>query len=128
MLHKLIKTIFFSSFVWAAAAILTQGSLRADTIAYAVTNGSGIIGTVDLNTGVFTQIAAPGLSLSSVYGLGEYDGALYGASPSCGCLFQLNPATGAVSNSPVTIGQSGSGFGALNGFGSTSAGLFVVGA
>jgi uncharacterized protein (TIGR03437 family) len=127
MLHKLIKTIFFSSFVWAAGASLTQGSLRADTIAYAVTNGSGIIGTVDLNTGVFTQIAAPGLSLSSVYGLGEYGGFLYGASPSCGCLFQLNPSTGAVTNATTTIGQSGSSFGGLNGFGSTAAGLFAVG-
>ena len=54
--------------------ILTQDALRADTIVYAVTHGSGVIGTMNLNTGVFTQIAAPGLSLSSVYGFGETGG------------------------------------------------------
>ena len=102
--------------------------MLADTTAYAVTAGSGIIGTMDLNTGVFTQIAAPGSSLSSVYGLGEYNGSLYGASTACGCLFQLNAATGAVTNTPNAFSQNGNNFGSQNGFGSTLSGLYAIGA
>jgi hypothetical protein len=63
--------------------------------------------------------------LSGVYGLGEYGGVLYGASAG---LFQLNPSTGAVTSAPTTFSQNGNSFGALNGFGSTNAGLFAVGA
>ncbi len=53
---KAIETICFFSLVWTAAAILTEGALVADTTAYAVTYGSGVFGTIDLDTGVFTQI------------------------------------------------------------------------
>jgi len=44
------------------------------------------------------------------------------------CLFQLNPATGAAVNAPIPFEHDGNNCGSVNGFGSTTAGLFAVGA
>ena len=125
MEHKLVKTIFFASIVWPAGMILTQGASRADTIVYGVTSGDGAFETRDLNSRAFTLIPARALN---DYELGVYGGVLYGDSPQCGCLFQLDPSTGAVAFAPTTFNQNGNGFGSENGFGSTTAGVFVVGA
>ena len=108
----------------AAGIVLTQGAWAADTIVYAVT-ASQSFGTLDLTTGVFTQI--PGAALND-YGLGVYGGALYGASTQCVCLYQINPATGTATNAPNSFSQNGNNFGSMNGFGSTTSGLFAIGA
>jgi hypothetical protein len=123
--HKLIKSIFCASFVWTAGMILTQGALRADTIVYGVTFEGGIFETRDLNNRAFTLIPAPPLN---DYELGVYGGILFGDSPQCGCLFQLNPSTGVPTFAPTKFNQNNNGFGLENGFGSTTAGVFVVGA
>ena len=79
MPSKLIKMIFFASFVWIAGVILTQDALGADTVVYAIQYGTGSLGMLDLNTGVFTQISAAAVSYNE---LGVYGGALYGAGSS----------------------------------------------
>jgi len=128
MESKLIKTIFFASVVWLAGAILTQDAWGADTVVYALRAG-GAVGTLDLNTGVFSQVTSTPVP---TVGFGEYAGVLYGANGGCDCLFQFNPATAATTIAPQTFNQVdngvANGFGALNGLGSTTAGLFVIGA
>jgi len=57
MESRVIKTIFFASFVWLAGVFLPQNALGADTVVYAIQIGSQTLGTLDLNTGVFTQIS-----------------------------------------------------------------------
>ena len=125
MKHKFIKMIFFASFVWIAGVILTQDALGADTLVYAIIGGTQTLGTVDLNTGVFTQISTVAVS---DYELGVYGGALYGAGVQCGCLIQLNPSTGVPTFAPTYFQSKCNGFGALNGFGSTTDGLFAMAA
>src|SRR5579863_7758572 len=122
---NLIKIAFFASFVWTAGVILTPRALGADTVVYALQAGTETLGTLDLNTGVFTQISAQAVN---DYELGVYGGLLYGASIQCGCLFQLNPATGAITDAPIPFSHNGNSFGSENGFGSTTAGLFAMGA
>jgi len=128
MESKLIKMIFFASVVWLAGAMLTQDAFGADTVVYAIRAG-GAVGTLDLNTGVFSQVTSTPVPFS---GLGEYAGVMYGANGGCDCLFQFNPATAATTIAPQTFNQVDNGvpngFGAINGLGSTTAGLFVIGA
>src|SRR5579862_8507666 len=120
MLPRLIKTMFFASFVWPAGMILTQSTLRAaDTVVYAVQAGSQALGTLDLTTGVYSQISGHAIN---EYGLGVYNGVLYGASIQCGCLIQINPSTGVAVNAPTQFNQNNNGFGSVNGFGSTTDG------
>jgi len=127
MESNLIKTIFFASVVWLAGALLTQDALGADTVVYAIRAG-GAVGTLDLNTGVFSQVTTTPAPFN---GLGEYAGVLYGANGGCDCLFQFNPTTAATTIAPHTFNQVvngvNNGFGALNGLGSTTAGLFAIG-
>ena len=92
---------------------------------YAIIGGTDTLGMLDLNTGVFTQISAKAVN---DYELGVYGGVLYGDSIQCGCLFQLNTSTGVPTFAPTLFQQNNSGFGADNGFGSTTDGLFVMGA
>ena len=125
MESKLIKTIFFACLASIAGVILTPDAWGADTVVYAIVGGSDSLGTIDLNTGVFTPISTVAVS---DYELGAYGGALYGAGLQCGCLFQLNPSTGVPTFAPTYFQQNASGFGALNGFGSTSNGLFAMAA
>src|ERR1022692_3596438 len=98
MPSKLIKMIFFASFVWIAGVILTQDALGADTVVYAIQYGTGSLGMLDLNTGVFTQISAAAVSYNE---LGVYGGALYGAGLQCGCLIQINTSTGVPTFAPT---------------------------
>jgi len=125
MKRKLFKATFFFSFICMAGIMLTQNTLRAaDTIVYAIRIGDQTLGTLDLNTGAYTQISTTAIS---EYGLGVFGGILYGAG-GCGCLIQINPSTGAVTPSPIPFSHNGNNFGSLNGFGSTTGGLFAVGA
>jgi hypothetical protein len=126
MQPRLTKTTFFASFVWMAGVILTQGTVRAaDTIVYAIKIGTQALGTLDLNTGVYTQIIATPIS---EYELGVFGGVLYGGGGQCGCLFQINPSTGVSTPAPTYFQQNNSGFGVLTGFGSTTDGLFAMAA
>src|SRR5450759_4479403 len=126
MQPRLTKMTFFASFVLTAGVMLTQGNLRAaDTVVYAIKAGTQTLGTLDLNTGVYTQISAQAISDTE---LGVFGGVLYGAGGQCGCLIQINPSTGAVTNAPIPFSHNGNNFGAFNGFGSTTDGLFAVGA
>ena len=124
MESKLVKTIVFIS-VSIAGVILPQYALGADTFVYAIQASTETLGTLDLNTGVFTETSG---NRVNDYELGVYDGVLYGASIQCDCLFQLNPSSGVPTFAPTQFAQNNNGFGALNGFGSTSNGLFVMGA
>lgn len=93
----------------------TQPSARADSIAYMAT-GSDQFGTIDLNTGVFTQLGNSGLVLS---GLGVAGGNLYGGGNVDNTLFRVNPATGALT-------AVGAGSLTYAGTGSTTSGLFAI--
>ena len=77
MQSKFIKTIFFACVVSIAGEMLTPDAWGADTVVYAIVGGSQSLGTIDLNTGVFTEISKVAVS---DYELGVYGGALYGAS------------------------------------------------
>jgi hypothetical protein len=125
MKSKIIKTICFASFAWTAGAILTPDAWGADTVVYAIQGGTQALGTLDLNTGVYTQISPHAIG---DYELGVYGGVLYGADVQCGCLFQLNTSTGVPTSAPNYFQQNASGFGGLNGFGSTTDGLFAMAA
>jgi hypothetical protein len=126
MQPRLTKMTFSASFVLTAGIILTQGTVRAaDTIVYAIRIGTQTLGTLDLNTGVFTQISGQAISETQ---LGVYGGVLYGGGGQCGCLIQINPTTGAVTAATIPFSHGGNNFGALNGFGSTTNGLFAIGA
>ncbi len=125
MESKLVTTTFFASLVWLGGVFLTQDALGADTVVYAIQAGTQALGTLDLNTGVYTQISVQAVQDSE---LGVYGGVLYGANNQCVCLFQLDPTTGASTLAPTLFNQNNNGFGAENGFGSTTDGLFVMGA
>ena len=120
-----MKTILFASILCLAGTSLTQNAWGADTMVYASQIGSQTLGTVDLNTGVFTQISAQAVAVS---GFGVYGGALYGYSGPCGCLVQINTTTGAPTFATNFFQQNNNGFGPFNGFGSTTAGLFIMSA
>jgi hypothetical protein len=117
--------IFVASFVSIAGMILTPDALGADTVVYAIVGGTQSLGTVDLNTGIFTPISTVAVS---DYELGVYGGVLYGNGAQCGCLFQLNVSTGVPTFAPTYFQQNASGFGVTNGFGSTTNGLFAMAA
>jgi hypothetical protein len=122
---KLIRTTLFAGLVWLAGTIFTADALAADTVVYASKEGSQTLGTLDLNTGVFTQISSQVVAIS---GLGVYGGLLYGYSGPCGCLVQINTSTGAPTFATNLFQQNNNGFGPFNGFGSTTAGLFIMSA
>ncbi len=56
--NKSQKIALFACFVSTAGITLTPGALQADTLAYALAGGNAI-GTVDLNTGVYTHLRPP---------------------------------------------------------------------
>jgi hypothetical protein len=99
--------------------VLCSGSVLADSYAYEGT-GSGIFGTLDLNTGAFSAIGT-GFGFTPA-GLGTYAGTLYTVSYNgSGTLYSVNTTTGAL----TAIGNSGIDF--EGGIGSTSSGLYGVG-
>lgn len=98
------------------AAALSCATLRAaDTIAYANNPNTNQFGTIDLNTGVFTKIAT-GVTTD---GFGVSGGALYGIAADY--VYQFNFSTGG-----LTYAANYSLSNNLQGFGSTSAGMFLV--
>ena len=102
-----------SAIVAAALSVATLPA--ADTIAYTINPSNSQFGTVDLNTGAFTKIAA-GFNTT---GFGAFGGALYGIY--AGYVFKVDVSTGA-----TTYAANPSLTNNLQGFGSTTAGLFLV--
>jgi hypothetical protein len=110
------KTVILSC---AAVLILSVGTVNADEIAFGGTQ-AGEFGTIDLNTGVFTLLATPGVTLA---GLVATNGTLYGAdfNQSASNLYSVNPANGSL----TAIGSSSVNY---DDFGATTGGgLFAVG-
>lgn len=98
------------------AAVLSAATLQAaDTIAYANNQGINQFGTVDLNTGAFTRLG-PAITTN---GFAVYSGALYGIN--AGFVYQFNFSTGALTFAPNPSLTNN-----LQGFGSTTAGMFLV--
>jgi len=84
-----------------------QFSAPTDSIAY-VALGTNEFGTIDLNTGVFTQIGNMGQLLS---GLGVVGGRLYGGVNTGDTLYRVNPTTGrltAVGTGSILYADTGS--------------------
>jgi len=97
----------------AAAFLCLPSSARPDDMAY-VTTGTQAFGVVDLNTGVFTQ---RGVSSAYLYGFGEVNDVLYGASDvihgagSTNTLYSINLSNGAltaVATTSIEIYELGS--------------------
>jgi hypothetical protein len=94
----------------------THSTARAGSVAYTFT-GSDQFGTIDLGSGLFTQLGNSGQLLS---GLGVSGGNLYGGLYLGGSLYQVNPATGA-------LALVGSGSITYEDTGSTTSGLYAIG-
>ena len=96
---------------------------RADVLSYAAIDG-GDFGTLDLTTGVYTQMS---VFPSTLAGLAAVNGALYGAPlqsvgqtlSNGGSLYKINPTNGAY----TTVGTSSV---AYYDFGSTLTGLYTL--
>jgi hypothetical protein len=100
--------------------VASAARLMGDSIAYETT-GSGTFGTIDLNTGTFTQL---GTNTTLLAGLGVFGGNLYGQlyDGSTSQLYQVNTANGAltaVGTSPPNI--------SIVAEGSTLSGLYALG-
>jgi hypothetical protein len=110
-----------SSKMWITVTVFAlllglQPAARADAVAYMDTR-TDQFGTIDLNTGVFTQIGKMGQQLS---GLGVSGGNLFGGVTGTGNLYQVNPSSGAltlVGAGPINYLDTGS----------TSGGLYALG-
>lgn len=94
----------------------SQRAARADSIAYMAT-GSDNFGTLDLKTGVYTQLGNMGLLLS---GLGAVGGNLYGGAYHTSTLYQVNLAN-------ASLTSIGSGSISYQDTGSTTSGLYALG-
>jgi hypothetical protein len=73
-----------------ALALAVTGGMYGDNLAY-VTTATNQFGTIDLETGVFTQIGAHTVKGS---GLGVAGGRLYTADYQGAYLYHMNPAKG----------------------------------
>jgi hypothetical protein len=104
-----------------AAAFLTipTGLLRADAIAY-MAAGNANFGTLDLTTGVYTQIGGTGAQL---VGLGEIGDGLYGGISLSDGVDEVNTATGALT--PLTTSGANPS-GGWRDFGSTTTGMYGI--
>jgi hypothetical protein len=96
--------------------LASAGAVMADNIAYEAT-GSDNFGTVNLNTGVYTQIGNMGQLLS---GLGVANGAIYGGVEGGSTLYRVNTANGAL----TAIGSGNMNYWDT---GSTLSGLYALG-
>jgi len=105
----------------ATSMLLTSAGrtvLADDSMAY-VSTGSGEFGTLDLNTGSFSDLGNSGLKLA---GMGIANGKLYGVNyrtPN-GTLYSIDTTNG----NPTAIGSSTANY---YDFGSTTTGLYAVG-
>ena len=92
-------------------------SASADNIAYAATFG-GDFGTLDLDTGVYSNIGSSGLPVGPIFGMGFIGNTLYGAdnsNPSAG-FYSIDPSTGLATSINPSMGSSV--VGGTTGFGS----------
>ena len=105
------------AFSLLALMVVSAGVAMADISVYEET-GNTSFGTLNLNTGVYTNIGVSGLLLS---GLGEVNGVVYGGIEEGNELYSVNTSTGALtgigSNSVMIYGDTGS----------TLTGLYAIG-
>ena len=104
----------------SAVALVTTfflSSAKADNEAY-MSDRSGVFGSLDLNTGLFTSIGNMRVTMT---GMALDSGTLYGGQYPTGNLCTINPTTGSV----TLVGSSSESYEL---FGATSAGLFALGA
>lgn len=106
-----IKGVIFSSIAIGVFFLGAGSSAKADITAYMVTGG-GAFGTIDLNTGVFTQL---GLTNVTVAGLALVGTTLYAAGNNQGQLYSVNPATGALMSIGSPTGITYTAFGSYGG-------------
>jgi hypothetical protein len=111
--------MIFMRVLVALLALVVSVAAQADDMAYTTTN-LGNFGTLDLSTGMYTQIGNMGVQLA---GLGVSGGNIYGIDDTLSSytLDEVNPATGAV----TTIGTTAFSFG-VAAFGSTPGGMFIL--
>jgi hypothetical protein len=100
----------------ALTSIFCVMSASADNYAYA-SDQPGDFGTMDLNTGVFTDIGNMGENLT---GMADVGGTLYGGLYHGGSLYTVNPANGNL----TVVGTSAESYEL---FGSVGAGLYALG-
>jgi hypothetical protein len=108
----------WSSIVVSLLALMaaSAGTAMADVNAYEVA-GNTSFGTIDLTTGVYTQIGVSGILMS---GLGETGGLIYGGAFLTDTVYTVNPATGALTLIGTTGGPN------FGDFGSTLTGLYAI--
>jgi len=97
----------------------STAALKADDIAFMSTN-TGVFGTIDLNTGAFTQLGSSPVPLG---GMAVVNGTLYASSyntPGSGTLYTVNPTNGSL----TVVGTSSINYAGL---GSTTSGLYALG-
>jgi hypothetical protein len=94
----------------------SPSAARADDLAY-MSTGSDLFGTIDLDTGLFTELGDMGQLLS---GLGVTDGNIYGGVEGSQDLYQVN-----LTNGSLTLIGAGT-LSGYNDFGSTLSGLYAV--
>lgn len=73
----------------------SASAVKADNIAFMSTN-TGVFGTIDLNTGAFTQLGSSAVALG---GIAVVNGTLYASSyntTGSGTLYTVNPANGSL--------------------------------
>jgi hypothetical protein len=101
---------------------IAASAVRADVSAYIATGtdqlGATHFGSIDLTTGVYTDIGNMGHLLS---GLGTFGNGLYGGLNGGNTVYQVNPGTGQLTPF-VTSGATP--VGGWNDFGSTTTGLY----
>lgn len=116
---KITDTRFRVALCGAALFTLSAAGLKADNIAYMGTD-TGQFGTIDLNTGVFSLLGNSGQTLA---GMAVASATLFASSyhTAIGTLFSVNVTNGSL----TPIGTSSLDY---DDFGSTTSGLFAVGA
>ena len=107
----LIKLILAAT----VAAVLGSQRASANPIAYEATGG-GQFGTIDLSTGVFSAVGTMGTTLA---GIGDYGGVIFGGADLGTELYSVNTSNGAL----TPVGNSGITYSA---FGSTTSGLYAL--
>ena len=130
MLMRTWKTVVCS--IAAGLCLGATSVAKADQIAYMSANAGGnpqfsvVFGTIDLNTGVFSQLGPTAIGnpifSEQLSGMAEASGTLYGAAAGTtdnGQLYTINPANGTLTR----VGATGL---SIDDFGSTPNGLFVV--
>lgn len=99
----------------------------SDNYAY-MEDSAGGLGIVDLTTGIYNAIYTPiptGGNLALSAGLGEANGSLYGGYENSSVLYSVS-TLGATAGSVTAIGTGTNGEQFVDGFGSTTSGLYAL--